>query len=255
LRILLTNDDGIFAEGLAVLRRAVADLAENVYVIAPDRERSAASHAITMHRPLRVRETKFEDPRCRGWVVDGTPADCVKLALESLLPSPPDLVVAGINLGPNLGTDVLYSGTVASAVEGLLNGVPSLAVSLATRRDPDYEEAAAFVRELIPLVLERGLPPGTLLNINVPAGSPRGHRITVLGALRYVNAIDHRVDPRGRDYFWMAGQPEVVGEAGPETDIAAVRAGYISVTPLNVDMSDRTAVDILARWPIGRHGG
>lgn len=254
MRILLTNDDGIFAEGLAVLRRALADLAEAIYVIAPDRERSAVSHAITMHRPLRVRETKFQDPRCRGWVVDGTPADCVKLALESLVPAPPDLVVAGINLGPNLGTDVLYSGTVASAVEGLLNGVPSLAVSLATRRDPDYAAAAAFVRELVPLAVERGLPRGTLLNINVPGGTPRGHRLTVLGALRYVNAIDHRVDPRGRDYFWMAGQPEVVGDVDPDSDIAAVREGYISITPLKVDMTDRATMDILSRWPIGRNG-
>lgn len=248
MRLLLTNDDGIFADGLAALREALADIADAVYVIAPDRERSAVGHAITMHRPLRVRKASFEDQQIHGWVVDGTPADCVKLALESLVPEIPDLVIAGINCGPNLGTDVLYSGTVASAMEGLINGIPSLAVSLATRHTPNYSLAARFTRQLLPLILENGLPTGTLLNVNVPGCDPRGYRITRLGTLRYVNAIDKRTDPRGRDYFWMAGRPEVVGQTSPDTDIAAVQDGYISVTPIKVDLTDYDSLPFLSRW-------
>ncbi len=258
MRVLLTNDDGIFAAGLDALRTALADLAEALYVIAPDRERSATGHSITVHRPIRVREACYNDGHCRGWIVDGTPADCVKLGLESLLPETPDLVIAGINLGPNLGTDVLYSGTVSAAMEGLINGVPAIAVSLADHGpvsgEVSFAHAARFVRRLVPLLLRHRetLPAGTLLNINVPAGSPVECRITRLGHLRYANAVTRRTDPRGRDYYWMAGKPFSPDGHDPDTDIGAVRNGYISITPVQFDLTNYTAMETLKTWLVNR---
>lgn len=251
MRLLLANDDGIFAEGISVLRRTMEEIAEAVYVVAPDRERSAAGHAITVHRPLRVREVQFQNEKSRGWVVDGTPADCVKLGLENLLDRRPDMVVAGINYGPNLGTDVLYSGTVSAALEGTLNDLPAIAVSLAAYvPEPDFTYAAALVRNLVPMVITHGLPPGTLLNVNVPPGEPRGIRITRLGNLRYVNVIDKRTDPRGRTYFWMAGEPLSVDGDDPDTDVGAVRQGYISITPVQVDLTNHCLIGELRKWPL-----
>ncbi|MBE0466961.1 MAG: 5'/3'-nucleotidase SurE [Candidatus Desulforudis sp.] len=252
MRLLLTNDDGIFAAGLESLRLALADLAREIYIIAPDRERSATGHSITVHRPIRVREACYNPGNCRGWVVDGTPVDCVKLGLESLLPEMPDLVISGINYGPNLGTDVLYSGTVSAAMEGLINGVPALAVSLASHREPAFEYTAAFTRRLVPLILghREKLAPGTLLNINVPPGKPVGHKITKLGNLRYANAVDRRTDPRGRDYYWMAGKPFSPDSHDPNTDIAAVRDGYISIAPVHFDLTDYRAIEVLKDWSI-----
>lgn len=251
MRLLLANDDGIFAEGISILRRVLEEVAEKVWVVAPDRERSGAGHAITVHRPLRVREVQFQNEKSKGWVVDGTPADCVKLGLEDLLDGKPDMVIAGINYGPNLGTDVLYSGTVSAAVEGTINDLPSVAVSLATYApQPDFSLAASFVRDLIPVVLEHGLPQGTLLNVNVPPGEPRGIRITRLGNLRYINVIDKRTDPRGRTYFWMAGEPFSPDGNDPETDIGAVRQGYISITPVQIDLTNHCLIQELKNWPI-----
>lgn len=252
MRLLLTNDDGIFAPGLEVLRTTVADVAESIYIIAPDRERSATGHSITVHRPIRVREATYNPGNCRGWIVDGTPADCVKLGLDSLLPENPDLVIAGINFGPNLGTDVLYSGTVSAAMEGLINGVPALAVSLASHREPAFACAAEFVRRLVPLVARYRdtLARGTLLNINVPPGEPVGCRITRLGNLRYADAVTRRTDPRGRDYYWMAGRAFSADEDDPDTDIGAVRDGYISITPVQFDLTDYRAMEALKDWPI-----
>jgi len=251
LRVLVTNDDGIHAEGIKALWRALESVAE-VFVAAPDRERSAVGHGITVHRPLRVREMNFSGNRVRGWVVDGTPADCVKLCLEALIPAPPDLLISGINLGANLGTDVLYSGTVSAAIEGIINGVPSLAVSLAAdnQAEPDFRCAAAFTRALLGLLRERRLPPGTLLNINVPPCPPRGVRVTRLGFRRYVNVIDRRTDPRGRVYFWMAGEPLDVDDGDPDTDVRAVADGYISVTPVHFDLTNHEMIAELKTWPL-----
>jgi len=251
MRLLLANDDGIFAEGISVLRRIMEEVAEAVYVVAPDRERSAAGHAITVHRPLRVRTVEFQNEKSKGWVVDGTPADCVKLGLEDLLDARPDIVIAGINYGPNLGTDVLYSGTVSAAIEGTINDLPAIAISLATYApEPDYSFAAAFARDLVPLVLQHGLPPGTLLNVNVPVGEPRGVRITRLGNLRYINVIDKRTDPRGRTYFWMAGEPLSLDSEDIDTDIGAVKQGYISITPVQIDLTNHRLIEELKKWPI-----
>uniref|UniRef100_A0A7C1JM25 5'-nucleotidase SurE n=1 Tax=Ammonifex degensii TaxID=42838 RepID=A0A7C1JM25_9THEO len=249
MRILLTNDDGIFAEGITVLRKALERFGE-IYVIAPDRERSAAGHSITVHRPLRVREAGFRSQWVRGWVVDGTPADCVKLGLEALLPEKPDLLISGINLGPNVGTDVLYSGTVSAAIEGIINGVPSVAVSLATHDEPDFTTAVVFVQELLPELARQVLPTGTLLNINIPPGTPRGARVTKLGNIRYVNVIDRRTDPRGRSYFWMAGEPLDLNDNDPDTDVRAVKEGFISITPVQIDLTDYLFMEKLKRWSL-----
>ncbi|MEW6192299.1 MAG: 5'/3'-nucleotidase SurE [Bacillota bacterium] len=249
MRILLTNDDGIFAEGISVLRKELEKFGE-IYVIAPDRERSAAGHSITVHRPLRVREAGFRSPRVRGWVVDGTPADCVKLGLEALLPEKPDFLVSGINFGPNVGTDVLYSGTVSAAIEGIINGIPSVAVSLATHDEPDFTTAVLFIEDLLPELARQVLPTGTLLNVNVPPGKPRGVRVTKLGNIRYVNVIDRRTDPRGRIYFWMAGEPLDLDGNDPDTDVRAVKEGFISITPVQIDLTDYLFIEKLKKWSL-----
>ncbi|MEW6770661.1 MAG: 5'/3'-nucleotidase SurE [Bacillota bacterium] len=249
MRILLTNDDGIFAEGISVLRKELEKFGE-IYVIAPDRERSAAGHSITVHRPLRVREAGFRSSRVRGWVVDGTPADCVKLGLEALLPEKPDFLISGINFGPNVGTDVLYSGTVSAAIEGIINGIPSVAVSLATHDEPDFTAAVLFIENLLPELARQVLPTGTLLNVNVPPGKPRGVRVTKLGNIRYVNVIDRRTDPRGRSYFWMAGEPLDLDGNDPNTDVRAVKEGFISITPVQIDLTDYLFIEKLKKWSL-----
>lgn len=236
--ILLTNDDGITAEGLKVLGQHLSSLAD-LFIIAPEKERSAIGHGITMHKPLRATETALADG-LRGLAVNGTPADCVKLALEALLPQPPDIVISGINRGENLGTDVLYSGTVSGAIEGCINGIPSLAVSLAGEQDPDYHFAASFVASLCQVMPDLGLPPDTLLNINIPNVSPEkiaGVAYTRLGRRRYVNTIERRVDPRGRVYFWLGGEVQDL-DSGPDTDVGAINQNYISITPIQLDLTN-----------------
>ncbi len=236
--VLVSNDDGIHAEGIKELIRALQEDKNNtVYVVAPDRERSATGHKITMHRPLRVKDWDFGDLKASGWAVDGTPADCVKLGLEALLPEPPDIVISGINQGPNLGTDVLYSGTVSAAIEGIINGIPAVAISLASYEYKNFSHAATFIKKLLP-VIEKALPPKTLLNINVPPCRPKGIKVTRLGHRRYVNIFDRRVDPRGRVYFWMAGEPFDVDEDDPQTDLWAIKEGYISITPVHFDLTN-----------------
>ena len=242
MRILISNDDGIHAEGITELRKTLEELAE-IYVVAPDRERSACGHKITMHRPLRVKEITY-GPRSRGWSVDGTPADCVKLALEALLPEPPDLVVSGINYGPNLGTDVLYSGTVSAAIEGSINSIPSIAVSLASYEYRDFSHACRLMKKLVQNSAKE-IPPGTLLNINLPPGPPLGTRVTRLGNRRYVNVFDRRIDPRGRVYYWMAGEPLDIDQDDPGTDVGAVMEGFASITPIHFDLTDYKMMDQL----------
>lgn len=236
MKIMISNDDGIQAEGINQLRISLENDNE-IFVVAPDRERSATGHKITIYRPLRVKEVDYPGARSKGWAVDGTPADCVKLGLEALLPDPPDLVISGINLGPNLGTDVLYSGTVSAAIEGIINGIPSLAVSLTSSEQPNFQLAAQVTKKLIENIGEY-LPGRTLLNINIPPGTPGEIRVTKLGNRRYVNIFDKRTDPRGRTYFWMAGEPFDIDEDDPDTDVWAVKEGYISITPVHFDLTD-----------------
>jgi len=248
--ILVTNDDGVLAPGIAALAEALAGLGE-VAVIAPDRDQSAVSHMITLHHPVRVTEPK---PRC--WAITGTPTDCVYLGAFELLGRKPTLVVSGINAGPNLSTDVLYSGTVSAAMEGTLLGVPSVAISAIGRDRFRFDVAAAFAARLAAWVIERGLPADTLLNVNVPVpvdGQPlAGYALTRMGRRRYGDAIVEKVDPRGKKYYWIGGDElEVDDEEG--TDFRAVREGRISVTPIHLDLTNYKSFEALRAlvlpWP------
>ena len=240
MKALISNDDGVHSEGLLALERAARAAGFETYVVAPDREQSASSHALTMHRPLRVRQ-KDE----RTWIVDGTPTDCVNIALCSILKAePPDFVFSGINSGPNLGDDVTYSGTVACAFEGTLLGVTSIAFSLDYVRDAvgtvDWSGAESAARELI--VWAKDHPPAkdTLWNVNIPAGAPKGFRPTRMGRRRYGENIVEKIDPRGKPYYWIGGT--FVDTKAEGTDLLAVAEGYVSVTPLHMDMTDYRAL-------------
>ncbi len=241
--ILITNDDGIYAEGIQVLSQKIFEMYNDkmdISIIAPNHEQSAVGHAITMHRPLRVQPARFmHNPDLKGWSVNGTPSDCVKLAVEALLPVRPDLVVSGINQGSNLGTDVLYSGTVSAAVEGIILGIPAIAVSLTNPEESDFNFAAEFICHLIPLLLENNLPPGTILNINVPPATReqiKGVKITCLGDRRYRNIFQKRTDPRGKIYYWLAGEV-IENENDKDFDVGAIKNNYVSITPIHFDIT------------------
>ncbi len=230
-RILITNDDGVFSEGLHLLRKSLAEIAD-VTVVAPDREQSATGHALTLTRPLRLQ--RLEEG---VFSVDGTPTDCVNLGVLWLMrDEPPDLVVSGINFGFNIGDDVTYSGTVSATFEGTLLGIPSVAFSQEVGEGFTFEGAADFARKLVAKLLVHELPEDLLLNVNVPAGSMRGVRLTRLGRRVYQPAVVEKLDPRGKRYFWITGTPEWQRDAG--TDHEAVSDGFISITPLHLDLTD-----------------
>ncbi len=230
-RILVTNDDGVFSEGIKLLARALEPLAE-VWVVAPDREQSAMGHALTLHRPLRMRPLGE-----RLYSVDGTPTDCVNLAVLSLLKeTPPDLVVSGINFGLNLGDDVTYSGTVSATFEGTLMGIPSVAFSQQVAKSFSFEPGAAYAAGLIEVLLGHDLPEDLLLNVNFPAGEFKGSQVTKLGRRRYQQSVVEKVDPHGREYYWIAGTP--VWEKSEGSDQDAVEDGFVSITPLHLDLTD-----------------
>lgn len=242
--ILVSNDDGIHSAGLTALADAMAKVGE-VVVVAPDREQSACSHALTLHRPLRIDEIA-----AGRWTVDGTPTDCVNLGVNGILPIRPELLVSGINKGANLGDDVTYSGTVSAAMEGTLLGIPSIAVSLIGRGSFEFGTAARFAGHLARWVLEHGLPPDTLLNVNVPqppgGAALRGVRLTRMGRRRYGDAVVEKTDPRGRKYYWIGGEElDFVKEEG--TDFHAVDDGYISVTPIHLDLTNYASFGALER--------
>jgi 5'-nucleotidase len=237
--LLVTNDDGAHAEGLAALARALDELGE-VYVIAPEREQSACGHALTLHRPLRV-----ERLRDRWFAVNGTPSDCINLGVLGFLPEPPVLIASGINHGPNLGDDVTYSGTVSAAMEGTLLGVPSVAFSLA--EGSDFGEAARVARLVAARVLVERLPAGILLNVNVPAGALLGIRMTRLGHRVYTEKIVEQRDPRGRTHYWIGGG-EPRWEALDGTDMGALHEGYVAVTPLHLDLTHHRALAQMTDW-------
>jgi 5'-nucleotidase len=239
MRALISNDDGIQSAGIAALERAARDAGFETYVVAPDREQSATSHALTMHRPLRV--TRMAE---RSWCVDGTPTDCVNLALCKLLKDVrPDFVFAGINGGPNLGDDVTYSGTVACAFEGTLLGIPSIAFSLDYRGEAPGADFTAAEKAALDLILwAKDNPPKneTLWNVNIPAGTPKGIRPTRMGRRRYGETVVEKIDPRGRPYFWIGGS--FVDTHSDGTDLTTVSNGYVSVTPLHLDLTDYRAL-------------
>jgi 5'-nucleotidase len=230
-RILVTNDDGHSAAGIIALIEALEGVGE-VWMVAPEGEQSAVSHALTLDRPLRVRRIAP-----RRFVVNGTPTDCVTLGISRLMhEAPPAVVVSGINRGANMGVDVHYSGTVSAAFEGVILGTPAIAMSQIVGNGIDWTAAATVARELTSWVLAHGLPESTLLNVNVPPGRPRGLRLTRLGVRRYTEGVLEQTDPRGRTIYWIGGG-EPVWEPIPGTDFNEVGGGWISVTPLGLDMT------------------
>lgn len=250
MHILLSNDDGYQAPGLAALALALSEIAR-ITVIAPERDRSGASNSLTLDLPIRVREAD------NGFIrVDGTPTDCVHLAITGLLKEEPDMVVAGINAGANLGDDVLYSGTVAAATEGRFLGLPAMAVSLASPQPDHFETAARVARELVQRLLQAPLPTDTILNVNVPDlpyAALRGYRSTRLGHRHKAEAVVEDMDPRGKKIYWI-GPAGAEQDAGPETDFYAVREGWVSVTPLQVDLTRHASLQAIGDW-LGEVGG
>lgn len=242
-RILLTNDDGIHSDGLIKLEEALKEVGD-VYVVAPASEMSGASHSLTLARPLRIRQ--IDD---RHWTVDGTPTDCVTLALNKILPPEelPHICASGINHGGNLGDDATYSGTVAGALEATILGVPGLAFSLVARENFDFTEPALFAVTAVRKVLAEGLPEGTLLNVNFPPGELKGVRVTRQGIKNARPVISEHIDPRGKAYFWI-GEEYFNKGAADGTDYQAVEQGFVSVTPLRSDMTDHQAMTAIESW-------
>jgi 5'-nucleotidase len=244
-RILVTNDDGVHSDGIRALAEAMKPFGD-ITVVAPIQEASAIGHALTLRRPLRV-----DTVHPGVFAVDGTPTDCVNIAITHVLEHKPDLIVSGINKGWNLGDDVTYSGTVAAALEGALLGIPSIAVSTQKRRDNGYEfgpsaQAAAVVAQA---VLQRGMPKFTLLNINTPQGSNKGFRVTVQAKRNHITVVNERIDPRGQPYYWIEeGQDD--WEPHDRSDYQAVRDGYISITPLQPDMTAHAALKYVEELPL-----
>lgn len=239
--ILITNDDGIQSEGIKVLYEEIRKKYRCV-VVAPDRERSAISRALTLYRPLRVERINGE-----FYSVDGTPTDCVNLAVNSLFKKKIKMVVSGINKGPNMAEDVTYSGTVSAAMEGLLLGIPSIAISCSAKSDFIFETSAKVALNIADVVLKKGLPQDTLLNINVPNlpfNEIKGIKITRLGKKKYSDTIIEKLDPRGKKYYWLAGE-EIGYEPLENTDLEAVYNGYVSITPIHLDLTNYAVIDQL----------
>jgi 5'-nucleotidase len=241
--ILVTNDDGVGARGIRALQEALEELAE-VYTVAPDRERSASSHSLTIHKPLRVNRLDK-----RLFSISGTPTDCVALGVQKILPHRPDLIISGINHGPNLGDDLTYSGTVSAAMEGTILNIPSVAVSLNVENGKEafFETASAVAREMAGMVLEKSLPYDTLLNVNVPNVEHKnlaGVKLTRQGKRTYEGAVNETISPWGEVYYWIGGGVPY-WEHGEDTDINAVREGYVSVTPLHLDLTNHGAMTFL----------
>lgn len=248
MRILLTNDDGIFAPGLMAMYDELARMGE-VHVVAPAGVQSGGSHAITIRNPVFWRSVQVNGA-FRGTSVEGTPADCVKLALGALLPEKPDLVVSGINSGLNTGIHVLYSGTVAAAIEGAILGCPAVAVSLQLYRDMDYARAARMSRTIIEQLVSRGLKAGQVWNVNIPEikpGWPRGVRIAPQSVQPTLDRLEQRSDPSGREYYWLSGDFEDMKDSA-ETDLRVVREGYICVTPLQFNLTDVGLTQRACEW-------
>lgn len=259
MKLLISNDDGIFALGIRSLANGLAEAGHDVTVVCPDRERSATGHGLTLHQPIRAEivESVFH-PTLKAWACSGTPSDCVKLALWALLDSPPDFVLSGINQGSNLGTDILYSGTVSAAMEGVIEGIPSIALSLASFSSKEFQPAVTFAKTLLAQLATEPLPEAMLLNVNVPAVKLEeisGVTITRQGVRRYIDVFEKRVDPRGKTYYWLAG--ELLEDVEPQglnlpqnipTDVQAIRNNYITVTPLQYNLTYASGLNQLQKW-------
>ncbi|UCD39220.1 MAG: 5'/3'-nucleotidase SurE [Fidelibacterota bacterium] len=256
--ILISNDDGIQAAGLRALCEAMLTLGE-VFVMAPEVERSAAGHAITLSDPLRVNEVDLGLPEVRAYSCSGTPADCVKLAILAVLPRRPDLVVSGINHGSNTGINVIYSGTISAATEGTILGVPSAAFSVDCWESPDFDPSKAVAQQVAREILEQGLPDGTILNVNIPnlpaeqlppgLLDGQGYILTVHGKSDWQDQFDRRVDPQNRVYYWLAGRRRERKEPA-NTDEQTLRSGQVSITPLHYDLTHHRYLSDLAGWKL-----
>ena len=243
IRILITNDDGYHSDGIIALENALSEIGD-CYVVAPASEMSGASHSLTLARPLRIRQIDE-----RHWTVDGTPTDCVTLALNRILPPElrPHICASGINHGANLGDDATYSGTVAGALEATILGVPGLAFSLVANRKHDFTESAKVAKEMTEKAMRDGLPENTLLNINVPKNEPKGIRVTKQGFKNSRPVIAEHIDPRGKPYYWI-GEVRDGFHAGGGTDFEAIDEGFVSVTPMRADLTDHQAIEVLKNW-------
>jgi 5'-nucleotidase len=245
LLALLTNDDGINAQGLLTLKREISKIGQ-VWVIAPDREQSATSHSLTLQYPLRI--NKIED---RLFSIDGTPTDAVMLAVYGILRRRPDIVISGINHGPNLGDDVSYSGTVAAAMEGAILNIPSIAVSIAHWKPRHFDPAARFVRKLALFVLKNGLPKDTYLNVNIPDRKEtiKRYKITHLGKRLCNHVVIEKMDRRGKKYFWI-GEQSPTWKKEADSDFSAIKRGYVSITPLHLDTTAYNTIEQIKKWKI-----
>jgi len=251
MNILITNDDGVHAEGLMAVKTAL-EAVGRVFVVAPDRPRSACGHSITLHKPLRAERVALRDGSV-AFSSNGTPSDCVSLGILGIVGEPVDLVVSGINHGPNLGWDLTYSGTVSAAMEGAIMGVQSMAISVAAlAADVDYAVAAKLAVDISRTLQEHKLPESSLLNVNVPdlpASGIKGVRVTRQGKRRYSGQLEKRTDPMGRDYYWLGGDlPTDTLEEG--TDVHAIAEGYVSVTPVHLDLTDYASAEMVRNWGI-----
>ncbi len=257
MKLLIGNDDGVFAPGIRALANSLANAGHDVTVVCPDRERSATGHGLTIQQPIRAEkvESIFE-PSIQAWACSGTPSDCIKLALGALLDHPPDLVLSGINQGANLGTDVLYSGTVSAAMEGVIEGIPSIAFSLTSFAYHDFSYAAEFAAELVKTLEQKPLPSPLLLNVNIPAYPAeeiQGIKFTRKGIRRYFDMFEKRIDPRGKTYYWLAGEVVEDTEMPPGfedgevymTDVKANRLKYVTITPLQYNLTYFNALETL----------
>ncbi len=234
--ILITNDDGIHSPGLMALKESLAPLGK-IVVVAPDRDNSAISHALTMNRPLRL--IKIDED---VYTLDGTPTDCVSISLGKVLDRAPDLLVSGINSGPNIGDDITYSGTVSAAIEGTMYAVPSMAVSMAGEQPLNYGKADSLIKELAQRVIAHGLPANTLMNVNIPAAAElHGVKITRQGRRIWKQAVQEVKDPRGRVYYWIGGGTPLL-DSGKDTDVQALGEGYVSISPIHLDLTNHEGI-------------
>ncbi|SHJ92130.1 5'-nucleotidase /3'-nucleotidase /exopolyphosphatase [Anaerobranca californiensis DSM 14826] len=251
MNVMITNDDGIYAKGIDALVKGFSTKGHKVFVVAPERERSAVSQAITLHKPLRIHRVDKWDG-VEAYAVNGTPTDCSKLGLTELIKEPVDLVVSGINRGPNLGTDVLYSGTVSAAIEATIIGVPAIAISLVGHEQLDYTFAAQIAEKLAVELLKQGVPKDTLLNVNVPnlpKTEIKGIAITSLGQRRYNKLFHRREDPRGNVYYWMVGEAQDYIE-DKNTDVAKIKENYITISPIHFDFTKYNLMNMLENWEL-----
>ncbi|EOD01093.1 5'/3'-nucleotidase SurE [Caldisalinibacter kiritimatiensis] len=252
MNILVTNDDGINAIGIRKLANELKRIG-SVTVIAPDRERSATGHAITMHHPLRINKVDNYANGIEAWNINGTPSDCVKIGIESLMKAKPDLVVSGINNGPNLGTDVIYSGTVSAAIEGGIHNIPSIAISVAGKKgELNYESATYYSCKIVNLITKYNNEQNKVFNVNFPSISPdniKGIRVTELGIRRYSNQYEERKDPMGKSYYWLSGKLLEIQNKN-ESDVTAIENNYISITPLHFDLTNYQFIKKMQNWEL-----